>query len=173
MAWITPSTWVTGQQVTKSQFAAWNNTLASVGDHGGWSTWSITGPNWPNQPPAVTVRGRKLRVGDIAYVSFYSACSSTANSPPTGAPILLAPPYTAAAGSTDKVCGWAYLYDAVGDNTYLLTAVTYTAQYVGFRLTHNGSSTNLPWWSQGAVDVPNISDYTGARVAGMLIYRAT
>jgi len=177
MAWTSPSTWGTGQQVTKSQFAAWNSDLTAVGDHTAWSTWAPDGDWTAFKGSDASVKGRKLKVGQVAFAAFDITWGTTANGgvrPQCVFNIFL--PWAANVGPGDIALGYAYLYGPTLDDTWLLTPITYTGDRVWLYLTWAGTSTEstyVDWASNKSTPWAETPDtnFVNMRIAGVLAYR--
>ena len=188
MGWVNPTTWVDGNQVSKGQFADWNNSMAAAGDHTGWTTWApqidgcaVGTDGWQ--------RGRKLKVGNLAICAFDYQFGTDANgmNPPNPQPpqvfgvwtaVIL--PWPASTHVPVVPAGQAYLYNAYRDNTHLMVPFIYSSSRAMFRITFNGTTglsdapTILPVWSREAPtgDTGLTAAYEWARVSGIIAYRS-
>jgi len=170
MAWVTPTTWIANQQVTKGQFNAWNANLASVGDHGAWTTWS---PSlvFGFETTSVTRSGMKLKVGTLAVAAWSVVADSTCD-PELVNNLRLRLPWTSY--STLQAIGWAYAYLPVVDNTYTLAAVSVLSTAADFFVTADSDQYGGSKWYQVYESTrccPAELDHTGVQLGGVLIYR--
>lgn len=181
MAWVNPSTWVAGQQVTKGQFNDWNNSMAAVGDHSAWSTWApvlktlgALTSGFDNDFGGGAVSGAKARLGDVGVCAFNLNWGSTGSAgwPASGlASQRLTLPWAAA--GLNMPCGWATLYIADADNTYMMAPYIATSTCAEFYLTFSNSSKGKSVWSGlGTTYCPELhTAYAGSRAVGVLVYR--
>jgi|GEM_PF-4070565 hypothetical protein len=185
--WVTPTTFTTGQQVTKQSFVDWNASMACVGDHTGWSTWNPdlyaqTSGSGIEVGSDGTKRGRKLKVGKIAICTFDCAFGTTANGAQwiqpgsSNLPGLTPLPWAASTGTGRVAAGWAYAYSAANDDTVLLTPSIYSGAFAFYRGTVAGTSNQvacvrLAWPLPGLTTGGNPQSIAGCRFSGVLIYR--
>lgn len=184
--WVTPTTWSTGQLVTKQQFVDWNNSMAAAGDHTGWSTWN---PELYHTSTAFGAevgsdgakRGRKLRVGRLAICTFDFQFGTTANGAQwmvlgsSVLPVIAPLPWAASTASDTVAAGWAYAYAAAPDNIHLLTPVLQSKTAVRFWGTRAGTSLQPPYatksWPLPGISTGADFSIAGCRFSGILTYR--